>query len=67
MEEGKKKNEGIVNYEWGSDTIIVRDGLLRTKSFKRELFPKIDEKIRKGIENHSRKNVNIAIVPGVLL
>lgn len=52
----------IVNYEWGSDTIIVRDGLLRTKSFKRELFPKIDEKIRKGIENHSRKNVNIAIV-----
>jgi len=52
----------IVNYEWGSDTIIVRDGLLRTKSFKRELFPKIDEKIRKGIKDHSRKNVNIAIV-----
>lgn len=52
----------IVNYEWGSDTIIVRDGLLRTKSFKRELFPKIDAKIREGIEKHRRKNVNISIV-----
>lgn len=52
----------VVNYEWGSDTIIVRDGLLRTKSFKRELFPKIDAKIREGIEKHKRKNVSISIV-----
>ncbi len=52
----------IINYEWGNDTIIVRDGLLRTKSFKRELFPKIDAKIREGIEKHKRKNVNIFIV-----
>ncbi len=52
----------IVNYEWGSDTIIVRDGLLRTKSFKRELFPQLDAKIRKGIEKHALKNVNISIV-----
>lgn len=52
----------IVNYEWGTDTIIVRDGLLRTKSFKRDIFPKIDAKIREGVEKHKRKNVNIAIV-----
>jgi len=52
----------IVNYEWGNDTVIVRDGLLRTKSFKREIFPKIDAKIREGIEKHKRKNVNISIV-----
>jgi hypothetical protein len=52
----------IVYYEWGNDTIIVRDGLLRTKSFKREIFPQIDAKIREGIEKHKRKNVNISIV-----
>jgi hypothetical protein len=27
------------NIQWGGDTILVRDGLLRTKSFSREVFP----------------------------
>ena len=48
--------------EWGSDTIIVREGLLRTKSFKREVFPKIDQKIREACEEHKKKNVNVSIV-----
>lgn len=52
----------IVNYEWGNDTVIVRDGLLRTKSFRRNIFPQIDAKIREGIEKHNRKNVNISVV-----
>jgi len=52
----------IVNYEWGSDTVIVRDGLLRTKSFKRDVFPKIDTKIREGVEKHKRRNVNVSVV-----
>lgn len=41
--------------EWGSDTIIIREGLLRTKSFKREVFPRIDQKIRAVCEQHKKK------------
>jgi hypothetical protein len=48
--------------EWGSDTIIVREGLLRTKSFKRQIFPIIDQKIRDICAEHKKKNVNVSIV-----
>ncbi len=48
--------------QWGGDTILVRDGLLRTKSFKREVFPKIDEKFRAGIATHGQKNVSLSLV-----
>lgn len=47
---------------WGGDTILVRDGLLRTKSFKREVFPKIDEKLQAGIAAHAGKNVSLSLV-----
>jgi len=48
--------------QWGGDTILVRDGLLRTKSFKREIFPMLDKKIREGIQRHSERNVQLSIV-----
>ncbi len=48
--------------QWGGDTILVRDGLLRTKSFKREVFPLIDKKIREGIQSHAERNVHLSIV-----
>lgn len=48
--------------QWGGDTILVRDGLLRTKSFKREVFPKIDTKLRLGITAHAQKNVSLSLV-----
>ena len=48
--------------EWGSDTIIIREGLLRTKSFKREIFPKIDRNIRNVCAEHKKKHVNVSIV-----
>lgn len=48
--------------QWGGDTILVRDGLLRTKSFKREVFPKIDEKLRAGVSAHAVKNVTLSLV-----
>jgi hypothetical protein len=48
--------------QWGGDTILVRDGLLRTKSFKREVFPSIDQNIRKGIQQHAQRNVNLSVV-----
>ncbi|HEY5037734.1 MAG TPA: hypothetical protein VIJ93_01525 [bacterium] len=48
--------------QWGSDTILVRDGLLRTKSFTRDAFPLIDAKIREGIEAHAKRNVTLSLV-----
>lgn len=50
------------NVQWGSDTILVRDGLLRTKSFKREVFPLIDRGIRDGVEAHAKRSVTLSIV-----
>ncbi|HET9282751.1 MAG TPA: hypothetical protein VFR24_12385 [Candidatus Angelobacter sp.] len=50
------------NLQWGGDTILVRDGLLRTKSFKRNIFPKLDQLLRQGIAAHATRNVNLSIV-----
>lgn len=54
----------LIKYkEWGSDTIIIREGLLRTKSFELTIFPKIDELIRAACEKHKKENnVNVSIV-----
>jgi hypothetical protein len=48
--------------QWGGDTILIRDGLLRTKSFKREIFPQIDQEIRNGIRQHQDRNVSLSLV-----
>jgi hypothetical protein len=49
--------------QWGSDTIIVRDALLRTKAFRRDVFPQIDKRIRDAVERHAKEShVQIAIV-----
>lgn len=48
--------------EWGSDTIIVREGMLRTKSFKLTVFPKIDQLIREAHEKHKQKNISVSMV-----
>jgi len=48
--------------QWGGDTILVRDGLLRTKSFTRDAFPKIDAQIRAGVDAHARRNVSLSLV-----
>ena len=52
----------LLHKEWGSDTIIVREGMLRTKSFKREVFPHIDKKIREVCAKHKKNHVNVSIV-----
>lgn len=36
--------------DWGSDTLVVHDGLLRTKIFAGELFIRLYEKMREKIE-----------------
>lgn len=47
---------------WGSDTIIVREGMLRTKSFKRKIFPQLDQLIREAYQEHKKKNITVSIV-----
>lgn len=48
--------------QWGGDTILIRDGLLRTKSFKRQVFPQIDQRLRKAVAAHARRNVTLSLV-----
>lgn len=48
--------------QWGGDTILVRDGLLRTKSFTRDVFPLIDAELRVGVAEHAKRNVNLSLV-----
>jgi hypothetical protein len=48
--------------QWGGDTILVRDGLLRTKTFKREVFPEIDRILAEGVAAHADRNVKLSIV-----
>lgn len=54
----------LIKYrEWGSDTIIIREGMLRTKSIKLTVFPLVDEQIRSACEKHKKeKNINVSIV-----
>lgn len=48
--------------DWGSDTIIVREGMLRTKSFKLTVFPIIDKMMRDAYEKHFKNNILVSIV-----
>lgn len=48
--------------QWGTDTILVRDGLLRTKSFRRDIFPEIDRLLREGVAAHAKRNISLALV-----
>jgi len=50
------------NLQWGGDTILVRDGLLRTKSFKLNIFPKLDRLFREGIAAYAKRNVRLSLV-----
>src|SRR2546428_248216 len=50
--------------QWGGDTILIRDGLLRTKSFKSEVFPLIDKKLRDAVATHAKRNVNLSPAGG---
>jgi len=52
----------LLHKEWGSDTIVIREGLLRTKSFKRKIFPLIDKDIRAVCAEHRKKKVKVSIV-----
>jgi hypothetical protein len=44
----------VCHSAWGSDTLVIRDGLLRTKVFAKDLFAELYRKLRAAIER-SRK------------
>ena len=48
--------------QWGGNTILIRDGLLRTKSFRLNIFQTIKQKIQAGINRHTEINVALSIV-----
>jgi hypothetical protein len=50
------------NLQWGGDTILIRDGLLRTKSFKRKIFPEIDRRLREATQAHAQRRISLSIV-----
>lgn len=52
----------LLHNNWGSDTLILREGLLRTKSFTRNIFPRIDSKIREACAHHRTQHVNVSII-----
>lgn len=48
--------------DWGTDTILVREGLLRSKSFRGDVFPLIDRKLRESFRKHKQENVTVSLV-----
>lgn len=51
--------------DFGTDTLIVFDGLLRSKVFAGDLFARYLQGIREGIANHSKRNRRKVYVVGV--
>lgn len=50
------------NIHWGTDTILVRDGLLRTISFRDTVFPKIESLMRAGLAVQEGRSVKLSVV-----
>ena len=50
----------LASKDWPVDVLLLRDGLLRTKTLKRETFPKLDRAFRGILENQlaaGRRNI----------
>lgn len=50
---------------WGSDTLIIRDGLLRTKIFAGELFIRLYERFRHAIERIRKERRREVFLVGI--
>ena len=51
--------------DFGTDTLIVNDGLLRSKVFSSDLFKKYLQGMGEGIETHARKNRRKVYLAGI--
>lgn len=55
----------ICNSTWGSDTLIIRDGLLRAKIFAKDLFIVLYGKLREAIERTRRERHRDIFLVGI--
>ncbi len=55
----------VRNKDFGTDTLIVFDGLLRSKVFARDLFPRYLQGLEEGIKDHWAKNRRKLFIAGV--
>lgn len=55
----------LANREWPSDVLLLRDGLLRTKILKPEIFPKLDNAFQRVYEGQVVKGKHRVFLLGV--
>jgi hypothetical protein len=55
----------IIKKEFGTDTLIIFDGLLRSKIFSKNLFAKLLQGINEGIEQNFQKNRRRIYIAGL--
>jgi hypothetical protein len=56
----------LICYErWGSDTLVIRDGLLRTKIFAEDLFVRLYGLIKTAIERNRRERKRRIVLVGI--
>jgi len=55
----------LANQSWPVDVLLLRDGLLRTKSIKRETFPKLDAAFRRSHEEKANRGQKKTYILGV--
>lgn len=55
----------LTEKEFGTDTIMVRDGLLRSKVFSEDLFIRLSDGFKQAIEDHKRKHRRNIYLVGV--
>jgi hypothetical protein len=56
----------VTELQYGTDTVIIADGNLRSKVFKGELFVKYRELMAQAIENHERSRRRKIYLAGVM-
>ena len=52
----------LMKKEWGADTVLVREGPLRSLFFKPEIFRRLDEKFRAAYKRHKDDGVTVSLV-----
>lgn len=55
----------VRNKDFGTDTLIVFDGLLRSKAFAKDYFGKYLKGLEEGVDNHRKKNRRRIYITGV--
>lgn len=55
----------VCNKDWGCDTLVIRDGLLRTKIFAGDLFVQLYHLISAAIERHRKERNRHVFLVGI--